>query len=419
MKLLYLAHRIPYPPDKGDKIRSYHELRALVDCGHEVHLLAFAGGIDDQEHETELARHCASVRIIRLRRSESLLRTAWSLVTNEALSTGYFHSGEMARAVRGVTASHDFDAVFVYSGVMAQYVPDHLASRTVVDLVDVDSEKWLDYSSVVKWPRSWLYRLESARLRKFEAGVILKFAQTFLATRREAALLEKNLDEFSRRAKVRLMTNGVDLEFFDAGNEPSREKLRHLVFVGAMDYFANIDGVKWFVDDVLPMVRLRKPEVVFQIVGSNPARAIRKLAQSAGIEVTGYVADVRPYLRKAAVCVVPLRVARGVQNKVLESMACGRPVVATPESVAGLDLTDGQELIVAGSPERFAESVIGIMEDAALSETLSLSARNFVEQRHAWKPLLQGMVEVVESVARRRTRSGSDLSNENTRKANR
>jgi glycosyltransferase involved in cell wall biosynthesis len=164
---------------------------------------------------------------------------------------------------------------------------------------------------------------------------------------------------------------------------------------------------------------LRKPEVVFQIVGSNPARAIRKLAQSAGIEVTGYVADVRPYLRKAAVCVVPLRVARGVQNKVLESMACGRPVVATPESVAGLDLTDGQELIVAGSPERFAESVIGIMEDAALSETLSLSARNFVEQRHAWKPLLQGMVEVVESVARRRTRSGSDLSNENTRKANR
>lgn len=421
MKLLFLAHRIPYPPNKGDKIRSFHELRALTERGHEVHLLAFADDARDLGYQVDLAKLCASVQILPLERGRAQWRALRTLLSRRPLSLGYYASAAMQRAVEQKLAEEQFDAVFVYSSTMAQYVPRHLAARTVVDLVDVDSEKWRDYARRARVAQSWLYQLEWKRLRRYEREVVATYAYTLLTTPREAALLDQ-VDEFTRRARLRTLSNGVDLVHYRP--EPWRlsvlDKLPYnerqwfadpvaprLVFTGAMDYYANVDGVQFFVKHVLPLVREREPQAEFLIVGSNPTEAVRQLARQPGVQVTGFVEDVRPYLQAATVCVVPLRIARGVQNKVLEAMAAGKAIAALEAGVAGLNVVDGEHLLLANSPRKLAEQILRLIRDEALRRELGEHARSFVEAQHDWTPLLQRFAELVESVAARN--GSSDL----------
>lgn len=419
MKLLYLAHRIPYPPNKGDKIRSYHELRALVEHGHEVHLLAFADNMRDLQYQVNLARGCASVRIVRLRKLWARVRALLTLLASRPLSLGYFGSWKMRRLVKRALERHQFDAVVVYSSAMAQYIPTSWRSKTIVDLVDVDSEKWREYSAKTSWPQNWLYGVESHRLRKYEHDLVAMFANSMLTTRHEANLLS-DLDEFTRRARIRIMTNGVDSEYFQpepsiaVNNNVIRLPLSkteqpvskpRLVFTGAMDYYANVEAVQWFVAEVFPLIRQQEPHAEFFIVGSDPTAEVRKLASQPGVTVTGTVEDVRPYLRGAAVCVAPLRIARGIQNKLLEAMACGKAIVATPEAATGLRVAHEVQLLLANSPAEFASAVIECIRDENLRENLGFRARRFVEVEHNWQPLLQKLIELVETVGQRRPES--------------
>lgn len=421
MKLLFLAHRIPYPPNKGDKIRSYHELRALTERGHEVHLLAFADDVCDLHHQVDLARWCASVRIVRLRKFWAKLRALLTVLTSRPLSLGYFGSWRMRRLVKQAIERQNFDAVFVYSSAMAQYVPADWRSRTVVDLVDVDSEKWREFAERTSPPHSWLYAIEAGRLKKHELEIVADFANSILTTRREADLLSE-LDEFTRRARLRIITNGVDLDYFQP--EPSApavgKVIRHpsagwreigstpkLAFIGAMDYYANIEAAEWFVNEVFPLIREREPQAEFFIVGSNPTAEIKNLAERPGVIATGTVRDIRPYLMNATACVVPLRVARGVQNKLLEAMACGKAVVATSEAAAGLRVAHEEQLLLADSPTDFAAAVLETMRDENLRERLGWQARRFVETEHDWRPVLQKLTELIESVGQRRNESGN------------
>ncbi|HKQ75706.1 MAG TPA: TIGR03087 family PEP-CTERM/XrtA system glycosyltransferase [Blastocatellia bacterium] len=405
MKLLYLAHRIPYPPKKGDKIRSYHELRALLERGHEVHLFAFADDLNDLNYQVDLARMCASVEIVPLRRAGAGARALINLASRRSLSLGYFGSRKFRRLVDRAVSDHDFDAVFVYSSTMAQYVPRRLASRTVVDLVDIDSEKWSDYAGRANRLMSRLYSIESKRLREYEYKTVTRFANTIVTTRREAALLDR-LDEFTRRARLRVIANGVDLDYFQPSTQPPDTISPRLVFIGAMDHFANAEGARYFAEEVFPLIRSRESRAKFSIIGANPTAEVKKLARHPGVTVTGFVPDVRPYLREATVCVVPLRIARGAQNGVLEAMAAGKVVIASPESVAGLRVVDGEELIIAETPERFADAALDVIRDASLRESLEIRARHLVEAEHNWKPLLQKLVELVETVGRNQNKPG-------------
>lgn len=401
MKLLFLAHRIPYPPNKGDKIRAYHWLRALAARGHEVHLLAFADEPSDLQYQVELTQLCASARIVRLRPATAKLRALLTLFTPQALSLGYFASLRMRRLVRRAVAAQDFDAIFVYSSTMAQYVPRELWARTVVDLVDIDSEKWRDYARRAQAPLVWLYQTEWRRLRRYEHGIVTRFAHTVVTTPREAALLDE-VDEFTRRARLRAITNGVDLDYFqpDATTGTGTPALR-LVFTGAMDYYANSEGVRWFVEEVWPLVRAAEPRAEFFIVGSNPSHQVKQLSAHAGVQVTGAVPDVRPFLHSATVCVVPLRIARGVQNKVLEAMACGKAVVATPEAVAGLRVAHGEQLLIAATPQQMAAAVRAVILDTDLREQLGRRALRFVATEHAWSPLQKQLTDLLEATGRR------------------
>ena len=412
MKLLFLAHRIPYPPNKGDKIRSYHELVALVERGYEVHLLAFADEMRDLSYQVDLARLCASVSVLPLHPLAAKWRALARLAMKQPLSLGYFASRKMKSLVKRMIGEHDFDAIFVYSSTMAQYVPEALSSRTIVDLVDADSEKWRDYAQRDRPPKSWLYEIEWKRLRRYEHEVVARFAYALLATQREASVLDE-LDEFTRHARLRIITNGVDLDYYQPSHEmghgtglktaigTDEPPLSRLVFVGAMDYYANIDGTRWFVEEVLPLIRQQEPRTEFMIVGSNPTREVKKLGECKGVTVTGFVNDVRPHVHSAAACVIPLRIARGIQNKVLEAMAMGKAVVATPEAVAGLRVENGAQLLLARTPLEFAKAAIKTIREESLRNNLAIRARRFVEAEHDWKPSLKRLVELVESVALR------------------
>lgn len=408
MRILYLAHRIPYPPNKGDKIRSFHEIRGLTAQGHEVHLAAFVDDPRDLKYRDDLARICQSVTLSPLSRRRASLRSLAGLVTRQPLSLRFFSSRAMHERVLNLINWVDPEAIVVYSSAMTQYVPARLASRTVVDLVDADSEKWRDYAAVAPMPASLIYGIEGRRLRLHERTVIRTFARSLVTTPREALLLK----DAGAADRLTPLANGVDLDRFrpglitDPGSAVPEIERRFLaagapriVFTGAMDYFANADAVTTFARDVWPLVRARRPGATFLIVGANPTRQVRRLGQQPGILVTGTVDDVRPYLAGAAVSVAPLQIARGIQNKVFEAMAMGTPVVTTAAVVAGLGAAPGRDVLVASAPEDFAAAVLNVIGNRQLHDDLSARARAFVEREHRWDAMLAEFVRIVESVA--------------------
>ncbi len=405
MKLLYLAHRIPYPPNREEKIRSSQALRAFLERGYEVHLRAFADDLNDLNYQVDLARMCASVQIVPLRRVRASARSLLNLVSTRPLTTGYFASRKMRLLVKQAVSDHGFDAVFVSSSAMAQYAPRELVSRTVVDLVEIGSQKWRERVSRANPLMSHFYSLESKRLREYEYEIVSRFANTIVTSRHEAALLDR-LDEFTRRARLRVITNGVDLDYFQPSSQPPDTISPRLVFIGAMDNFANTEAVRYFAEEVFPIIRLRESRAKFSIIGKNPTAEVKKLTRYPGVTVTGYVPDVRPYLREASVCVVPLRIARVAQKQVLEAMATGKVVIASPEAVAGLRVVDGEQVMIADTPEKFADAALEVIRDSSLRESLETRARYLVEIEHAWKPLLQKLVDLVETVGRREDKSG-------------
>jgi polysaccharide biosynthesis protein PslH len=405
MKLLFISPRIPYPPTKGDKVRSSQELHAFIERGHEVHLLAFADDLNDLNYRVDLGRMCATVGVVPLRRVRAVTRALVNLASMRPLSRGYFASLKMRRLVKRLVSENDFDAVFVCSSPMAQYVPRELASRAVVDMADVDSEKWRDLAGRANPLKSWICSLEGRRLREYEYKVIARFANTVVATRREADLLDR-LDEFTRRARLRTIADGVDLDYFRPSPQSPDTISPRLVFVGAMDDFANVEGARYFAEEVFPLIRSRESRAKFSIIGANPTDEVKKLARYPGVIVTGEARDARPYLREASLCVAPLRSARGARGGILEVMAAGKAVVASPDAVAGLRVVKGEHLMIADSPRKFADAALEVIRDASLRESLETQARHFVEDEHDWKTLLHRLVELVEAVGMRENRPG-------------
>jgi sugar transferase (PEP-CTERM/EpsH1 system associated) len=325
MDLLYLSHCVPNPPDKGEKIRAHHILHALAAAGHRVHLAAFARRPSDLAAARELAPACASVHVEPLSRG-ALPRAAWKFLTGGCLTTAYFDSRTLRAYIDGLARTVPLAASLVYTAAMAQYAPPDLP--LLLDMTDVDSEKWLQYSRMR--PGGPLYALEGRRLRRFEIAAARRARCTFLATEAERALL----DAIAPGAVTATLENGVDFDFFDPARVeplPELQGRRYLVFIGVMDYYPNIDAVRWFASEVLPQLRRRDPGLEFLIVGRSPARAVRRLHGTGGVTVTGGVPDVRPYLAAARAVVAPLRLARGIQNKVLEALAMDKPVLASPE----------------------------------------------------------------------------------------
>ncbi len=394
--LLLLAHRIPYPPNKGDKIRSYHLLNYLSRT-YRVYLGSFIDDSRDWAHVDTLTSLCAETRFIPLHPLRARVGSLLALATGQPLSVRYYWSHALKRWVDGLLDAGTVQRVLIFSSAMAQYLPATLPEgiRRVIDFVDMDSDKWRQYRRSKPWPMSWIYAREGASLFAFERRQAMQSEASVFVSEAEAALFKTRAPEAAER--VTYIENGVDTEYFapyrDYPNPYPKDSLI-LVFTGAMDYWANVDAVCWFAKEVFPTVQARLPAARFYIVGAKPTETVRGLTAIPGVFVTGAVDDVRPYLAHATAAVAPLRIARGVQNKVLEAMAMAKPVLATPKAMEGIRASPAlRSLIVQGREQAIARSLSVLSgPDQGMGEL----ARQSVLRDYNWKENLKRITQLLE-----------------------
>lgn len=386
--ILYLAHRIPYPPNKGDKIRSFHEIKALSE-NFSVDLACLADNPADISYASELRKLCNQVEVAPVSSLFGKVRGLGNLLAGGTISSGFFYRSNLQKTIDLWLQEKDYDAVFCFSSTMAEYVFRSQVfgaltnkPRLVMDYCDLDSDKWFQYANDGKF-LSRLYKIEGQRLSNYEKRINGCFDVSVFVSQNEADLFLRN---FPGARNVTVVGNGVDYQFFspdDINAEVMQGEL-NLLFTGAMDYHANVDGVSWFCCEIFPIIQKHLPKTQFYIVGSNPASVVRKLADKPGITVTGFVDDVRPYYKGADISVIPLRLARGVQNKVLEAMAMGKAVVTTSKAADPLGVVHDKHVLIADSPDEFAEAVKTLADSPEKCSMLGAQAREFIKAEFDW-----------------------------------
>lgn len=382
-KLLYLVHRIPYPPNKGDKIRSFHFLQALA-AEYQIFLGTFIDDPDDWEYVDALKTFCKDTCCIDLNPKLGKIKSLTGLLSREALSLPYYRNRELREWVDKTISEQGIERVMIFSSPMAQYVEKYTNLHWMADFVDVDSDKWRQYAQSKNWPASWIYRREAEKLLAYERRIAARADATIFVSEQEAGLFKTLAPESA--GKIGFVNNGVDTDRFDPDLPyaiPFANEQKSVVFTGAMDYWANVDAVKWFAEQVLPSINSRRPEVRFYIVGSKPAREVLQLAENdPAVIVTGRVEDVRPYVAHADVVVAPLRIARGIQNKVLEAMAMAKPIVVTSAAMDGIPGGVDLQVMIADVAEEFADCVLRCLERSGESAVVN---RSYVKNGFSWE----------------------------------
>ncbi|MFM9961951.1 MAG: glycosyltransferase [Planctomycetaceae bacterium] len=471
-QLLYLTHRVPHPPNRGDRIRTYHMLRHLSQFA-DVSLACLADEPVSDETHRELNRLCVRVGIVPVEKRLRWVRAGLSLLRGRTISEGAFQSPALTRLLTEWGEATSFDATLASSSALAPYLrlPALSIAKASVDLIDVDSQKWLDYAAASRGPKRWLYRHEGQRMRRLEASLATWTHRVLVVSEAEADIFRS----FCPNGPITAVANGVDVDYFqpanslvptlrvgtpprrtaasdavdnptpidvrdaerqearshaergnesnslvptlrvgtaprrsaasdavdtptpidvrdaerqDARSHAERGNEESCVFVGALDYKPNIDGAIWFCQHIWPSIRTLKPNAVIKLVGREPTREVQALGEIPGVEVIGTVPDVRPYLAEAAVVVVPLQIARGVQNKVLEAMAMGKAIVASPEPIVGLQVEPGVHLLRAVNVDEWVSQVTTLFDDAALRAEMGLAAQAYVTANHRWEQCL-------------------------------
>lgn len=399
MKILFLSHKIPYPPNKGDRIPTFHRM-IFLSKRHDVSLAFPCFCKKELEYVNELKNNCVSVDTVFIRPFWAKLKSLFYLFSNKPLTLPYFYSRHLYKIIQKRIKKEKFDLIYIYSSSMAQYVQNIKGVKKIIDLADADSHKWLQYSKHTLPPLSIIYNLEYLRLKKYEAQLAKNFDHSVAISENEKELF----GTYTSIANMSVISNGVDLDYFNTCNVQSNHTLQTanrapqtencIVFVGAMDYFANIDAVKYFCRETFPIISEAIPDIKFYIVGSNPVNAVKRLGNDKNVVVTGFVEDTRPYLKRCSVCVVPLRIARGVQNKILEAMAAGVPVITTSKGNEGINAKNGKEIFIEDEPQDFAIRVIDLIRNEQLRSKISREARRLVENRFNWQFSLHNLEEI-------------------------
>jgi sugar transferase (PEP-CTERM/EpsH1 system associated) len=394
--LLFLVHRIPYPPNKGDKIRSYHLLQHLA-RHYAVHLGAFIDDPEDWSHQDKVKALCASTCLLPLHPGRSKRTSLKGLWTGQALTLPYYYQTPLQQWVDAVIPREQIRRIVVFSSSMAQYVERYPQAYRLMDFVDLDSDKWTQYARSKSWPMNQLYRREGRRLLDYERHIAATFdASLFVSAHEASVFCERSPHSAS---KVHWYNNGVDTHYFDPAlshSNPYPPAQTALVFTGAMDYWPNAEAVEWFGKTIFPLLRRLRPNLHFYIVGSNPTDSVRQLSSREGIHVTGRVPEVRPYLAHAHWVVAPLRIARGIQNKILEALAMEKPVMASTQAMEGLDTQSlGPGCLTATTPE---EWVTGAQPWIQGSPQRISSHRQWVMQHFDWTTNLRVVDDLLSSV---------------------
>ena len=401
-RVLMLTHRLPYPPDRGDRIRTYNMVKVLSKH-FDVGLACTSEDPVWLQHHQLMMSMAKRVAIQPLSGGYSKVRGVCALLTGGAVTPAAFFRQGLADTILQWHEQQPFDAVLTVCTSMIHYanllenLPSHIHPPEgtpkpwhVIDLMDVDSEKWLSYSKETPPPMKWVYGAEAKRLRKIEAGKSHHYDAVTVVSDAEAQAYRDHVNDQQR---VMGVNNGVDMDYFAPMDDPDSQTM---VFVGVLNYRPNADGVCWFVEKVMPLLRERVDDAKFMIVGRHPTPRIEQLNNQEGVEVIGSVPDVRPYLEESSAVVAPLLIARGVQNKVLEAMSCGRTVVCSKDAAEGIDATAGEHLVVADSPEDWADHLAKVMTDPEYRAQIAKAARQRIEERYSWEACLQPLVDLLQ-----------------------
>jgi len=385
-RVLYLTHRVPFPPDKGDRIRNFHLLRQLATRSR-VWLASLADEPVSAESLHVLEGLCERVAIVPVRPRLRWVRAALSLGRGRSLSEGAFREPRLTKLLREWSTAEPFHAAVASASSVAPYLRDALTGTpSVIDVMDVDSQKWVDFAEHKRGPKRWLYLLEGRRVRKLERDLPRWAKAVSLVSRAEADVF----DSIAGKGTALAAANGVDLEYFQPRRDPEQPAC---AFVGALDYLPNVDAAEWFAHEVWPRVRERHPNAEFRLVGRKPTPTVQKLASLPGVKLIGQVPDVRPHLASAAIAIVPLRLARGLQNKVLEALAMSKATIASPAALAALRVEPGTHLLSASTPAEWVEAISSLLVNEPRRRELGEAGRRFVEANHNWEDCLAPLVE--------------------------
>ncbi|GGF65840.1 TIGR03087 family PEP-CTERM/XrtA system glycosyltransferase [Alteromonas lipolytica] len=402
--VLFLCHRIPFPPNKGDKITTYNLVKYLASRYHVV-----IGCFIDDEHDRQYIKDVQAMSVelftVDICGRSSLQSGVTSLLAGKPVSTHHYKDQSMQQWVDDVIARRSIDRLIAYSGGTAQFIEHekYAGKKRILDMADVDSDKWRQYAENKPFYSAWIYAREQRLVEAYEQKILQEFNAVTLITDEERDHFRK-ISPSSLKDKIVTLGNGVDTDYFDPNatfdftDSPDKDH-RVICFTGAMDYWANVDAVVWFVEHVWPLVRAQHPELYFYIVGGKPSEKVKALASTAGVVVTGRVVDVRPYVSQSQLCVAPLRIARGVQNKVLEAMSMAKPVVMTSMGQEGIALPAQQTPLVEDDAAHQAKIINDLINDAAKLSGIGEENREWIIQRYGWDGALALLDQLLEQDA--------------------
>lgn len=391
MRILCLTSRLPYPPDRGDRLRAFHFIEHLAQ-EHELTLVSFIASEAERAHVSRLRAYCQEVHVLPMSSRRSAISVAVNIWRQEPLQALYYQLGAMRRTIDNLVATRGFDAAYVHLFRMAPYVARHSQLYRIVDLTDVISNEIglsLPYRSTVS---RLIYRLEKGRIARYEQWVAQEFDETWLISEADRRALMSSCPD----ANIQVVPNGVDLDGFHPTGRPYAPN--SLIFVGHLRVLHNMDAATFLAQDVLPLVRNHIPSCTLSIVGADPAPQIQQLGDSEAITVTGFVEDLNEHLNRAALFVAPLRFAAGIQNKVLEAMAAARPVITTSLVSNGLGAEAGMHLVVADDAQTTAQEIVRLLTNPQLAEQIGRAGRRFVEERYSWNHSLERVRHIEKSL---------------------
>lgn len=401
MKIVVLSHRIPFPANKGEKIRTFHQIQYLADCGHEIAVLS------PYEHAEEVSYGKGLEERLKIKVTMFPLRAKWlrlarGLVTNDALTLSYFYSDRLQKTFDRLVSSGDYDAVLCTGSAMAPYVfrnPELTGRdkpaplRLIMDFMDLDSDKWRQYQASSRLPMKLVYGREARLINRVELRSYQRFDECFFISANEVDLFSRQLPE---NRKLSVLGNGINTSSFFPVREEDAARKPTFLFTGVMNYKPNEDAVLWFVDALWERIKKEWPDAEFIIAGMDPSSRIKQLGRLPGIAVTGFVEDIVPFYQKADVFVAPFRLARGVQNKILQALACGLPVITTRLGLEGINATPGEDILVADTEQEFFEAIKKILVTETLYNSLSLNGVELIQREYSWDSVLQGLAKAIE-----------------------
>ncbi|MDX2367672.1 MAG: TIGR03087 family PEP-CTERM/XrtA system glycosyltransferase [Colwellia sp.] len=387
--LLFLCHRIPFPPNKGDKIRSFNILKKLAEQ-YDIHLGCFIDDPFDKQYVDGLSKYCVSVFHLDQNKTIAKIKGLKSFLTNQPITLPYYFDKRMQQWANRTLLQENINKIFIYSSSMAQYCEgsQYASLKRVIDFVDVDSDKWRQYSERKTGLSKWVFQREFNLLARYEDKICAEFDHSLFVSPDEAHLFRERQPS-KEQVKVHGLLNGVDVDFFDPRTDFSDEPLvpekPFISFTGAMDYWANIDAVLWFARQVWPLILQQQPEAIFCIVGGNPSNEVKALADLQGIEVTGRVHDVRPFIANAQCVVAPMQIARGIQNKVLEAMSLNKAIVLTSMAMEGINAESNDDIAIVDDVQTYAQQCLEFFAQ----KNTNIANRQWVLAHFTWQQTLE------------------------------